>query len=1002
MANRSLFPDNVKVSGRHLQQESANRSGELKDAAAAAADFGVVSGFAVTVNGTNNQTVDVAVGVAYCPRGDKVTKTSATTGLAITNTLATKNYVLVVYDELQSQPESHESNGSTLNTKAVEASRVVVMTESAYNALPQTVADLSLNDKDRATLIAIVTGTGGALSSGNIQNATSYPQSLTASATGIAGVTILQVGQSVPVGTGAITLAIGPTTLAWRSPGDGVAGTPVAITATGVYTLTSSSVGSILVSVTFSQLPTVGSTNSATISTVYTETVRRFTAVDERHRSLLGTGLPSSTNPHGMTLDDLSAGAAGTLEQHQDVMHSNGILRGSSANFLSTAVNTATAPDSLLIGVASPGDAVYVNGRRLQDISGSATITFGDGTATAGLYGIYMTQDGVLVKSKRLDYPAVPTIISRVIISDIENVVPGNYNLTMSAGGLLSFGGGPAVQTVVGPQVNTYTLHTANLAGYVRVRVAVAAFAALTDIITVNAPLADDNLLLSNIAWSGSATGFLGVGFGGASSPNSIIDRRVYGTIDVSRTNEQSITEVTKANRALDLHGPVFKFGDKRYFEDNTITPTYETSTGQKPGGHRLSATGLSLTISGGDYFVSGVFRFVPATTLTLVDNTTNLIYLDLDGVYKQSTSAWHQIINAYGNSAFLRLYSVVTAGGVTDITGTLGTAFLTPYVDAAKNAPGGVVGIRSDETVKIIRSANTTGALVEILDNTSSIAATALSVQSANGKGLSITAGLQALFAGGLSQIGTPAFEFVDIGAGSSLTITSSTAINNLVLTNTNTTDGIAAYMSNDCTNLNFPTLTLNNASATGRALSSVNGGFSLPQDDRYDFNSARTRYKFISQFNIQGAVTFATFTGSTPSNYDAVSGGAIRISAQFQLPAGAIITRWYLVYSTTVAPTNASTVSLKLYNDTAGGLPAGTVLATNAALIPGNTAGVPTRLDLGAVTAYTPITGTSTAATSGWYEVIHQWPAAGAVNFIVQGFKVEFTYTEVSGLEL
>ena len=199
MANRSLFPDNVKVSGRHLQQESANRSGELKDVAAAAADFGVVSGFTVTVNGTNNQTVDVAIGVAYCPRGDKVTKTAATTGLAITNTLATKNYVLVVYDEVQSQPESHESNGSTLNTKAVEASRVVVMTEAAYNALPQTVADLSLNDKDRATLVAIVTGTGGALSSGNIQNATLYPQSLTASATGIAGVTILQVGQDVPL-----------------------------------------------------------------------------------------------------------------------------------------------------------------------------------------------------------------------------------------------------------------------------------------------------------------------------------------------------------------------------------------------------------------------------------------------------------------------------------------------------------------------------------------------------------------------------------------------------------------------------------------------------------------------------------------------------------------------------------------------------------------------------------------------------------------------------------
>lgn len=1014
MANRSLFPDNVKVAGRQLQQESAYRSGEVKDVASAAADFGVVSGLVVTVNGTNNQTIDVATGVAYSPRGDRMTKGSSSTGLSITNTLGTKNYVLVVYDELQSQAESHESAGTTLNTRATEASRVVVLTESVYNALPQTDLNLGRNDKDRAALVAIVTGTGGALSSTNIQNATSYPQSLTASATGIAGVAILQVGQDVPTGTGAITLAVGPTTLAWRSPGDGVAGTPVSISSTGTYTLTSSSVGSITVSVTYSQLPLVGSTNSVTISTIYTEAVRRFTAVDDRHRSLLGSGLPSAINPHGMTLDDLSPGAAGTLEQHQDVMHTNGIVKGSSTNFLSVVVNTGVAPDSVTVGAASPGDVVYINGRRIQAISGSNTITFGDGTSQAGLYGIYLSQDGVVFKQQVARYPNVPTLLTQIQLSRISGVPAGSYNLKIDSGLLTNtifFGGDDSTSSTIDPAIVASTrIYNADRLGYIDV------YANLTptdgtDSITVLAPPdPSDNLLLAFVFWSGSATGFLGNGFSGANAPNIVHDERVYGTIGSRNTNDEAgIPDTTSMFRMLGLHGAFLK---RNLYHSQTLGYSQGSGSGKEDRGHYIEATGLNLAYNGGCYAINGILRYQAADTAILPPSVTSYkLYLDIAGI-KYSTSSWQEIESDYAPNAVVRLYELNT-----DATDLTASKMVGKWIDGTHDAPGGVVSIDATGRVFITSSGSgpTSGLssdpLVTIgtsqtsidglkirtrltkaldLNNTGPyLSGTQLVTMSATGQILNMT---------GRSEPAYPAIVLQDSGlsTGEIISIISSTS--NSITASLTTGASIALQLINNSSVA--ATLNLLNSDASGNALA-LNATRHIQTSAAYDFkwNVSRTRNKFIgaaAMINDQSAGAGPQFNDNVVAGapyWSDVIGG--RLCGQIQLPANAVITAVSVVYETATASPSASCIFTLNKTDT----------TFSATTIHANTAtwaaslGVRTELSLGAVAAYTPIDGLSNVGT---YSFVLEWPTSGTANIFIYGFKFTFTYGSVTGLEL
>lgn len=1008
MANKSLFPEGVPVSSRHLRQESAYRSDEIKTVAAAGMDFGVASGLTVTVNGTNNQTVDVAAGYGWCPRGDRVSRASASLGLAITNTLGTKNYVLLVYDELQSQPGSHESSGTTYNTRAVENARVVVMTEATYNALPQSSDDLSVNAKDRALLVAIVTGTGGALSSGNIQNATSYPTSLNASSTGFAGVSILQIGQTVQTGTGAITLAVGPYTLAWRSPQDGAAGTPVSITSTGNYTLTSTGGSTILVSVTYSQLPGTGGTNSVTISSIYTEQVPRLTAVDERHRSLIGTGLPSSTNPHGMTLDDLSPGAAGTLEQHQDVLHTNGIVKGSSANFLSTTVNTGVAPDSLTIGAASPGDAVYINGKRIQAISGSNTITFGDGTSQAGLYGIYMSQDGTVFKQQVARFPSSPNLLNQIQLSRISGIAAGTQTLKIDSGvspETIFFGGDDDTGVLVASGIPaSVRIYTADRVGYIDVYANITPTNG-TDSITILAPpSSSDNLLLSYVFWSGSATGFLGNGFSAGNWPNIVSDERTYGTLGADNANDQAgVTNVTEMFRMLGLHGVFYK----RNVYHNTL-PLVSLYGNER--GHNVSWAGFNLTYDGGYYAINGLMKYQAPDSAVLLPNTINRVYLTPAGV-GYSVASWQEIESSYPPNSVLRLYELTTDGSTVTASKTI-----CKWIDLTKDAPGGVVGRDATGRVRIISegtgptSGLSTDPLVTITGATgvkgvslTSVSNLAMEITRSGtaGRAVNITSSGQSLWLQGKSTSGgDPVFSIQDANTPTGELLSMISATSNSITASLTTGASTAWKLTND--SATYPTLDLVNSNATSTSVA-LNAARHIQTAPGYDFRytATRTRRKYVGAASMQadttGISSTPTYHYSVASEHGAwydVTDGVI--VGQVEIPADATITNVYLHYSTSNVAPQAHT--FELVKSDLDGTP--TVLLTDTSTL-GNTGGLnnPWTLTFGAPAAYTPINGDTNL---GYYSFRYIWPAAGTAIIYIWGFSFAFTYTKVSGLEL
>jgi hypothetical protein len=279
------------------------------------------------------------------------------------------NYVVLVYDEAQTNAEAHEADGTTQYTKASVSPRLTILTEAAYDALSASNDVLSTNAADRAMLVAKVTanGVGVALTAGSIESPTVYSETLEASQPlSITGVVILAVDPTTPTGLGTLAFQIsGPNKqLKWTAPGDS-AGSFTTVS-DGANSIASGSGYTLDLDVVVSALPAGATSEIIEISNIYQENVPRFSAEDHQHRNLRGTGIPTTVNPHGMTIDDLSPGAAGSVETHQDLMHANGIVKTSSPTLLAGTVNTGVAPDTLTIGGFSAGDTVYINGRRLH------------------------------------------------------------------------------------------------------------------------------------------------------------------------------------------------------------------------------------------------------------------------------------------------------------------------------------------------------------------------------------------------------------------------------------------------------------------------------------------------------------------------------------------------------------------------------------------------------------------------------------------------------------
>lgn len=715
--DRSLYPEGVEVHQRHLANTESTKATALKNVLLDAISGGVASGLAVTINTPNTTRIDVAVGTGYAVNGEPLALSIAQLNVSLADyTLNALNYVLLMYDEVASWPESHKTDGTTRNTRAVVTPRLTVLTAAQYAALPATDAILTNNSADRALLLAIVTanGAGVPLSTGSVQGPTVFNSILQSSQpVAITGLSIISVDVATPIGIGTIAFTTSGSLLKWKSPGD-TYGANVAALATGNYTLVSTSGRSIVVAVQFAQLPTSDKTDNISIANLYGQTVTRLTSEDVQHRSFIGSGIPTAKNPHGLTVLDLDPTSGSSTEAHQDEMHSNGIWSDSASNLLAAAVATSGADKITFIDFAT-GDLAFVNGRNVQALSVAPQMTFTDGVLEAALYGIYLLSDGTITKLVRAQYPTTSLLKPILQIVDVsDNITNGTKSITWTTSGLISFDGGP---TVPSPTLATTVvrLYSVDRVSWVDCNVKISSNPGVnsTDVITfISPPPTEENLLLVHAFWNGSSSQFLGYGFGTENAPNALVDKRVFGTLG-KKDLSTSIGQISAKDQLDDLvDSGVYVRATKNQFAVNGSTTLASAAADQFVLG---SVSALAATITGGTVYVAGKRYDIPTTVLALTASVDNRIYISNSGALTVTpTSSWSTVEATERQQSYARLYTLTLNGGGTETA----RVDYRRYVSLHKDQPFGVVGLNSNTQAAIT---STTGQALTVTSPDSS-----------------------------------------------------------------------------------------------------------------------------------------------------------------------------------------------------------------------------------------------------------------------------------------
>lgn len=658
----SSFPNGVLVDHSALRFVETTKSEEILRNRTSITSRGVFSGFGVTVNAIDNTKIDVALGSGFTPRGDFIATTSNYYSIVLSDyTLNVINYVTAVYTEVGTHSQTHESNGHFYPTRMEMAWRIRVYEETAYNALAATDANLANDARDRMIILAKVTGNGIGmpLTASNITGPVEYQNLLYANPSElvtITGVTIVSASPSTPTGVGVVsyTYAVGPIyTLQW-TPYGGVTAGPVAITGDGYYNLPDSLGEYIRVYVVVSQLLTTGAfpmTESVAITNLYYQAIPRFTGEDKYHRDLIGTGVLSPINPHAMSIADIAGDALPQLEEHQDVMHCNGIWRGCATGVLQSAVTVLPAGDILTIQAPIPSDLYYINGNKLNSVS-SAAIPFATWLPEWGVglntrthfFEVYMTDTGALKASSKAYYPLPRNLRGTWIVDMSPNYPAGSYVLDYVVSGastLIRWDGGPQVYVPnadFGTLGNGRVIRLFDAEGVYWIDLWVnldnvkhgsndwdfnSGAGPLSDTITVNAsPDWDANMQISAVSYWYDNTG-VKVNLGYApyiavpTVSNRVIDKRPFGTLC-----EEVISDSA-------LQGMVYNQQDEMHYSGVLLdrgNPGIDFSV--------ESTSVLNMTIRGGYYYCRGRRLFAAGDTVTLINNKTNLVWLDMQGNY--------------------------------------------------------------------------------------------------------------------------------------------------------------------------------------------------------------------------------------------------------------------------------------------------------------------------------------------------------------------------------
>lgn len=451
--DRALYPDTVEVDNSALEYTESTKIEQILDRTLAMAQPGVIVGLNVTVNTVNNTLIDVAPGVIIVPNAEQAIVATAAVGVALAdNTNGVVNVVIATYTETDSQPEPSEDGLSTEETKVISAGVVSVITQAAYDALLP--AQLAVTG-----VIAKITATGAAISPTLIIQSVSFINVLAPSQpSAIAGVIITNIDFTTNPGNGQLDFDASPPNLSdplvpaprirWTAPGEAGPGVYVNIPTNGSYVLSSLGGHTLTISVISVNLPIVDVVETIVVESLYTKTIPRFTSADLLHRTYIGSGAPSEKNPHGMTFADLGGSPNQQVEEHQLLMHSNGIKRGSNGIFLFTSVIPVAGPSPDYLSITGPisGDVYFVNGINLLTITNTQVTFLTSVSSSYSLYDIIIDFAGNPGRALRVQHPISPNVSGVVIIDIDEKIGTSTNNLVWNrTTKQLSWGGGTSV-----------------------------------------------------------------------------------------------------------------------------------------------------------------------------------------------------------------------------------------------------------------------------------------------------------------------------------------------------------------------------------------------------------------------------------------------------------------------------------------------------------------------------------------------------------------------------
>lgn len=650
---RSLYPDGINVDRTVLEYTELSKIEEILRNRVDWTSRGVFSGGAVTVGAVDNTRVDVAAFSGFVPSGEFVECTGSVLSIQLdSSVLNAVNYVCAFYTEAQSRAQTHETDGQTYATRATGSYRVRVYEESNFLALPSTDANLANDARDRALLLAKVTGNGGgALTNSNITSPTEFSSILTATPTNLPNISGVQiVGVSPNLTTGAATIdytIVGLNKQLTLTSGAG-AGATQTITSDGYVDLPDAVSEYVRVYIVYSQLPTTTPVSDAiTITDLYSQDIPRLTAEDRLHRNYTGTGIPTELNIHGLSMDDLSGSDFSLLQEHRDQQHSLGLWPGTSAAALSCSISFPVTADMLNIVNLSGQDVAYINGEKVQTAS-PLNFSFDVGTIPTSasgshLYEVWLSDQETTAVALKMSHPDPRNITGCWIVDASEDfpVGVGSFTLTLAVTnpGVITFnlniGGEPAEITAADdPQI--IRLFAENAVDWVDVWFNCAGGeanpdanppvvpGAYADTITVYASLdIEQNMQIASItSWYDitAAPPRCAAGFPGYSITRNIIDKRKWGTLSSNNISDSALRELVY-NPLDELH-----YSGVLYSR-NAVHDNFEV----------YNQVALTFSIRGGSAICRGVpIEFAGDTGVTVLDNKVSLVYLDTAGTIDQ------------------------------------------------------------------------------------------------------------------------------------------------------------------------------------------------------------------------------------------------------------------------------------------------------------------------------------------------------------------------------